>query len=88
QCKVDRGNNLITLLARLRAVHFAANYPQFGVDGIGVHGALTSKQRAVVERLVEIHEEGAQAILFAENPGLIELLRRELEKRGVDAVPF
>ncbi|MGT2509659.1 SNF2-related protein [Cupriavidus basilensis] len=83
-----RTNNLLTILARIRAVHFAANYPQHGMEGIGMLGQLTSKQRAVIDRMEEIAEEGKKAILFAENPGVIELIAGELAKRGVETVPF
>lgn len=83
-----RSNNLIAILARIRAVHFAANYPQHGVDGVGALGQLTSKQRAAIDRLEAIAAEGKQAILFAENPGMIDLIAGQLKARGVDAVPF
>jgi hypothetical protein len=83
-----RTNNLLTILARIRAVQFATNYPQHGMEGIGALGQLTSKQRAVIDRMEEITEEGKQAILFAENPGVIELIAGELAKRGVEKVPF
>jgi len=83
-----RSNNLIAILARIRAVHFAANYPQHGVDGVGALGQLTSKQRAVIERLEAIAAEGKQAILFAENPGVINLIASQLKARGVETVPF
>ncbi|CAG9165622.1 SNF2-related protein [Cupriavidus pinatubonensis] len=83
-----KSNNLIAILARIRAVHFAANYPQHGVDGVGGLGQLTSKQRAVIERMEAIAAEGKQAILFAENPGVINLIARELKAKGVDTVPF
>ncbi|SPC24803.1 DEAD/DEAH box helicase [Cupriavidus taiwanensis] len=83
-----RSNNLIAILARIRAVHFAANYPQYGVDGVGTLGQLTSKQRAVIDRLNAIAEEGKQAILFAENPRVIDLIAGQLKARGVETVPF
>lgn len=83
-----RSNNLIAILARIRAVHFAANYPQHGVDGVGALGQLTSKQRAVIDRMEAIAAEGKQAILFAENPGVIDLIAGQLKARGVETVPF
>ncbi|RDK06084.1 SNF2-related protein [Cupriavidus lacunae] len=86
--KDGRPNNLIAILARIRAVHFAANYPQHGVEGVGMLVQLTSKQRAVIERLEAIAAEGKQAILFAENPGVITLIASQLKARGVDTVPF
>lgn len=83
-----RANNLLTILARIRAVHFAANYPQHGLDGVVRLHQLTSKQRAVIDRMEEIAAEGKKAILFAENPGVIRLIGSELSKRGVETVPF
>jgi hypothetical protein len=80
--------NLVTILARIRAVHFAANFPQFGMEGVEQVGGLTSKQRAVVKRMQAIAAEGKQAIVFAENPGVLDLLARELESHGVQTVPF
>ncbi|WP_250508130.1 SNF2-related protein [Caballeronia sp. GAFFF3] len=80
--------NLVTILARIRAVHFAANYPQFGMEGVEYIGGLTSKQRAVVARMRSIAAEGKQAIVFAENPGVLDLLARELDAHGVRTVPF
>ncbi|OUL80400.1 SNF2-related protein [Paraburkholderia hospita] len=80
--------NLVTILARIRAVHFAANYPQYGMEGVERIGGLTSKQRAVISRMREIAAEGKQAIVFAENPGVLDLLARELASHGVQSVPF
>ncbi|WP_434667797.1 SNF2-related protein [Paraburkholderia sp. A3BS-1L] len=80
--------NLVTVLARIRAVHFAANYPQYGMEGVGKVGGLTSKQRAVIGRMREIAAEGKQAILFAENPGVLNLIARELDANGVETVLF
>ncbi len=80
--------NLVTILARIRAVHFAANYPQFGMEGVEYVGGLTSKQRAIVARMRAIAAEGKQAIVFAENPGVLDLLARELDAHGVQTVPF
>jgi SNF2 family DNA or RNA helicase len=80
--------NLVTILARIRAVHFAANYPQFGMEGVSGVLGLTSKQRAVVERMKAIAQEGKQAIVFAENPGVLDLIARELGADGVETVRF
>jgi hypothetical protein len=68
--------NLVTVLARIRAVHFAVNYPQYGMEGVAKLSGLTSKQRVVIERMREIAAEGKQAILFAENPGVLNLIAR------------
>jgi hypothetical protein len=80
--------NLITILARLRAVHFAANYPQYGMEGIGSFAGVTTKQQAVLNRLREIADEGKQAIVFAENPGVLNLMARSLGNEGVETVLF
>ncbi|WP_250441965.1 SNF2-related protein [Caballeronia sp. AZ1_KS37] len=80
--------NLVTILARIRAVHFSANYPQFGMEGVEYIGGLTSKQRAIVARMKAIAAEGKQAIVFAENPDVLDLLARELDAHGVQTVPF
>ncbi|CAL8481023.1 SNF2-related protein [Caballeronia sp. S22] len=79
--------NLVTILARIRAVHFSANYPQFGMEGVEYIGGLTSKQRAIAARMRAIAAEGKQAIVFAENPGVLDLLARELDAHGVQTVP-
>jgi hypothetical protein len=80
--------NLVTILARIRAVHFAANFPQFGMEGVDAVLGLTSKQRAVIARMKAIAHEGKQAIVFAENPGVLDLISRELGADGVETVRF
>jgi hypothetical protein len=80
--------NLVTILARIRAVHFAANFPQFGMEGVDAVMGLTSKQRAVIARMKAIAQEGKQAIVFAENPGVLDLIARELDADGVETVRF
>ncbi|CAE6967741.1 helicase-related protein [Paraburkholderia domus] len=83
-----KSSNLITILARLRAVHFAANYPQYGMEGIGTYAGVTTKQEAVLTRLREIAAEGKQAIVFAENPGVLNLMARTLGAEGIETVLF
>ncbi|NVH76311.1 helicase [Paraburkholderia sp. JPY432] len=80
--------NLVTILARIRAVHFAANYPQYGMEGVARLAGLTSKQRAIIARMREIAAKGQQAIVFAENPGVLNAIARELSSDGVDTVLF
>jgi hypothetical protein len=80
--------NLVTILARIRAVHFAANFPQFGMEGVDAVLGLTSKQRAVIARMKAIAQEGKQAIVFAENPGVLDLIAWELDADGVETVRF
>jgi hypothetical protein len=45
-------------------------------------------RKAVLEKLEEIAASGKKSIMFAENPGLIRLMHKELKKRGVETVPF
>ncbi|WP_218275010.1 helicase-related protein, partial [Pseudomonas sp. GW460-13] len=42
----------------------------------------------MIKRLEAIAKEGKQAILFAENPGVIDLICAQLKEKGVEAVPF
>lgn len=79
-----KGNNLIAVLARIQAVHFAANYPQQIRDGHKPFNGLTSKQRAAIDKLEELTLAGHKTIFYAHNPGLIEIVSRELNKRGID----
>lgn len=81
-------NSLIAILAKIRAVSFACDYPQHGVDGFGAYTALTSKQRWAIDELERLTAQGKKTILYTENPGQVELIVRELSKRGVDAMPF
>ena len=83
-----RSNNLIAILARIRAVSFASDYPQYGVEGFGAYLTLTSKQRWVLDELEQLAAQGKKTVLYAENPGQIDLLYRHLSNRGVDAVRF
>lgn len=90
QSRKDRSqrNNLIALLARIRAVSFASDYPQHGVEGFGSYGPLTSKQRWVIEEVKRLTEAGKKTIVYAENPGQLELIGRHLQDSGVDNVLF
>lgn len=90
QVKSDSGrkNNLIAILARIRAVSFASDFPQYGVEGFGAYTALTSKQRWVLDELERLTAEGKKTILYAENPRQVELLHSHLEQRGVESMTF
>lgn len=83
-----KGNNLIAVLAKIRAVSFASDYPQFGVEGFGAYPHLTSKQRWAIDELEELTKQGQKTVLYVENPGLAELLAAKLEQRGVEAMTF
>ncbi|CAN7641062.1 SNF2-related protein [Massilia sp. LjRoot122] len=84
----DEKNNLALLLAKLQAVQKALNIPQAGVEGLGVYPGLTSKQRAVVEYMVNLSARGKKALLYCENPATVKLLFAELAARGIKAVQF
>lgn len=83
-----RKNNLIAILARIRAVSFASDFPQYGVDGFGAFTPLTSKQRWVVDELERLARAGKKAVLYAENPQQVEMLASQLAQRGVESVTF
>jgi SNF2-related domain/Helicase conserved C-terminal domain len=84
----EKRNNLAILLAKLQAVQIALNIPQRGVEGLGAYGALTSKQRAVIDYLVELSAEGKKGLLYCENPDTCKLIFRELAARGIKSVQF
>ena len=84
----SKKGNLISILARIRAVSFASDYPQYGVEGFGAYMPLTSKQRWVLDELENLANAGKKTILYAENPGQIDLLHGHLQERGVDAIRF
>lgn len=81
-------NNLIALLAHIRAVSFACDYPQHGVEKFGAYHALTSKHRWVIEELQKLAEDGHKTILYAENPGLLDILGFKLNDQGIGNVVF
>lgn len=90
QIRRDEGkkSNLIAILARIRAVGLAADYPQHGVDGFGHHMPLTSKQRWVLSELEALAGSERKTILYTESPGQVEMLSRLLGNRGIEAVKF
>ena len=81
-------NNLALLLARLQAVQKALNIPQAGVEGLGCYPGLTSKQRAVIEYMVDLSAKGKKSLLYCENPDTVRLLFKELAARGIKSVQF
>lgn len=84
----EKRNNLAVLLAKLQAVQIALNIPQKGVEGLGAYTGLTSKQRAVIDYLVELSAQGKKGLLYCENPQTVQLLHRELAARGIKSVQF
>lgn len=85
---LGKQHNLIAILARIRAVSFASDYPQYSIDGFGSYHELTSKQRWVLNELEQLARAGSKTILYAENPGQLDMLGRELSARGVDNIVF
>jgi len=83
-----RSVNLISLLARIGAVSRAGTYPQHGVPGFGRLEALTSKQRAVLDRCEALTHAGHKTIVFVDQPANVDRFVRELSDRGVEAVAF
>jgi SNF2 family DNA or RNA helicase len=86
----ERGKkmNLIALLARIRAVQFACSYPQHAIKGFRPYTKLTSKQRYAIERMTELTRQGKKFILYADGPGVLELLGRHMRERNIETVMF
>lgn len=84
-----RGQNLVALLARIGAVEHANNGPQTG-DGSGPSlytGGLTSKQRWVINRAVELAAT-KKVVVYARSPALLDLFSQELAKCHVESVLY
>jgi hypothetical protein len=84
----EKRNNLAVLLAKLQAVQIALNIPQKGVEGLGAYTGLTSKQRAVIDYMVDLSAQGKKGLLYCENPRTVQLLFKELAARGIKSVQF
>lgn len=82
------GSNLVAVLAKIRAVFDACNYPQAGAMGTSYRGVATSKQRKALELLLQWQEEGHKSIVLCDGPRMVEWLARNLEKRNIEAVRF
>lgn len=85
--------NSVVLLARIAAVTKACNLPQYQSDSsvfsvVPKYGALTSKQRYVISRLVKWAGEGHKSICYVDSPQGAELYTRHLQQAGIDAVAF
>lgn len=85
--------NTVVLLARIAAVARACNTPQYRSDSVAFravspYAALTSKQRYVLRRLAEWAGEGRKSICYVDSPQAARLYVRELERQGIEAVPF
>lgn len=85
-----RGGNLIALLARIDAVIQAGNAPQVpsakGTPSL-YRGGLTSKQRWVINRAVDL-ARSAKVVIYARSPALLDLLAAEIQGCGVDSVIY
>lgn len=85
---LGRHVNLIAILARIRAVSFALDYPQRGIPGFGAYLPLTSKQRWIIDELERETQEKNKTILYVEYPGLLKVISKELNARGIDNMLF
>lgn len=85
-----KGSNLQAVLARIQAVINTANYPHIaGKRKSGVYSPVTSKQRAVVNRIKTlINTTDDKIIVFAKNPETHNRLHEILAKEGIDSVLF
>ena len=81
-----RTSNLVALLARIQAVLFAANAPHMSHGHAAAYLPLTSKQRAVLARLMALSSAGHKTVLFATNPAALDRFAVELDREGVDFV--
>jgi hypothetical protein len=82
--KERRNINLVALLAgskrsRLREISLRGHQGR-------IFAGLTSKQKYLLDRLEDLAATGRKTILYAKWPGLLELLGRHLEVRGVRSV--
>lgn len=88
--KERRGGNLIALLARIDAVIQAGNAPQVPMSKgspSSYRGGLTSKQRWVVNRAVDLADTG-KVVVYARSPALLDLLAAELVGCSVESVVY
>ncbi|RYZ90527.1 MAG: hypothetical protein EOP04_03645 [Proteobacteria bacterium] len=80
--------NLALILARLEACFKAANTPSI-IDGCAKpYLGLTSKERAILNDVLQDVRTGRRPIVFARNPLVISRLARELEQRGISYLAF
>nr|WP_312130734.1 SNF2-related protein [Stenotrophomonas pavanii] len=83
-----RSLNMITLLARINAVFKAGNQPSHNNALFGPYAPMTSKERYLVRRAVELAGQGRKIILYVDGPQLSERLASAINDRGVKATPF
>lgn len=85
-----RGGNLVALLARIDAVVTAGNFPQHVSESGSpsqYFGQLTSKQRWIVNRCVELAST-QKVVVFARQPAMLNLLQRETAACGVECIVY
>jgi hypothetical protein len=78
--------NMIALLARINAVLRTASLPQDPPEGVPAIRGTSSKQRACVEQVADWVEQGERVLVFANFPGSLRIIQRELAGLGIDAV--
>lgn len=83
-----RSINMVSVLARIRAVFRAASFPQSVEGPIRALSGRTSKQRALVDLLVEHAAEGRKTVVFATSPDVLAMVQRDLEQRGEQSVLY
>ena len=84
-----RGAGLIAILAKIRAVLDAANYPQGGVRGRPKFtGGPTSKQRKALDLLARWTKQGHKSIMLCESPAVVDWFEDELARLDIEGVPF
>lgn len=88
--KDRRVSSLLRILLEIGAVVRANNIPQHIEKSSRLvwSGGLTAKQRFSVDRLQELIESGEKVIASCHSPKLVELLYRELKRRGIEAIRF
>jgi len=84
----ERRNNLAMILQKVGAVVQAANNPHAQTGPSHYRGGLTSKQRAVLDRVADLAQEGHKVLLFAGSPLVLDILHGELNTREIDSVRF
>jgi Helicase conserved C-terminal domain/SNF2-related domain len=78
--------NLIALLARIGAVIDAANQPHMGVRDFAAFTPVTSKQRAVIQRIQERIAENDKVLVFCHSPKAVKRLHQLLSQQDIESV--
>jgi hypothetical protein len=79
---------LIQILAKIGAIHRAANIPQLASQTHAPYPDLTSKQRWSIDRLVALAATGHRTLAFGHSPALLTLIADGLRSRGIEPVLF